>query len=313
MQDLNDLFYFASVAEHGSFTAAAHALGMPKSTLSRRISQLEERLEVRLLHRTTRRLTLTDTGRAYLTHCHDLLAAAEAAEGVIEQVRETPRGRVVMSSPISLSQTLLARALPEFMLRFPRVEVELNATNRRVDLIAEGVDLALRVRSRLEDSSLVSRQFAVSTAVLVASPALVEQLGSPEVPADLERFPSLSMRFADGRHALTLTEPSGTSQTVSLTPRFVTDDMQALQEAAIAGIGLVALPSFVCRAAVATGELQVLLPHWQLPDGQVHAVYPYRRGLRPAVRHLIDFLAQRLPSLAEEMGISHPGQALNTP
>lgn len=304
MQDLNDLFYFAQVAEHGSFTAAAHALGMPKSTLSRRIAQLEDRLEVRLLHRTTRRLTLTDTGRAYLTHCHDLLAAAEAAEGVIEQVQGEPRGRVVMSSPISLSQTLLARALPEFMLRFPRVELELDATNRRVDLVAEGVDLALRVRPRLEDSSLVSRQFAVSTAVLVASPALLAHLGAPEAPADLARFPSLSMRFADGRHMLTLTEPNGTSQVISLTPRFVTDDMQALQEAAIAGIGLVALPSFVCREAVATGELQIVLPNWQLPHGQVHAVYPYRRGLRPAVRYLIDFLAQRLPSLAEEMGIS---------
>ncbi|PMR77629.1 LysR family transcriptional regulator [Billgrantia endophytica] len=304
MQDLNDLYYFAQVAEHGSFTAAAHALGMPKSTLSRRIAQLEERLEVRLLHRTTRRLTLTDTGRAYLAHCHDLLAAAEAAEGVIEQVQGEPRGRVVISSPISLSQTLLARTLPEFMLRFPRVEVELDATNRRVDLIAEGVDLALRVRPRLEDSSLVSRQFAISPGVLVTSPSLIASHGPPQAPADLERFPSLSMRFADGRYSLTLTEPSGTSRSVSLSPRLLTDDMQILREAAIAGIGIVALPGFVCHEAVAAGELQVVLPSWQLPHGQVHAVYPYRRGLRPAVRHLIDFLAQRLPSLAKEMGIS---------
>nr|WP_163502976.1 LysR family transcriptional regulator [Halomonas socia] len=304
MQDLNDLYYFAQVAEHGSFTAAAHALGMPKSTLSRRITRLEERLEIRLLHRTTRRLTLTDTGRAYLTHCHDLLAAADAAAGVIEQVQDEPRGRVVISSPISLSQTLLARALPEFMLRFPRVEVELDATNRRVDLIAEGVDLALRVRPRLEDSSLVSRQFAISPGVLVANPELIARFGAPQTPADLERFPSLSMHFADGRYRLTFTDSGGASQSVSLSPRLLTDDMHVLREAAIAGVGIVMLPGFVCHEAVAAGELSIVLPRWQLPNGQVHAVYPYRRGLRPAVRHLIDFLARRLPSLAEEMGIS---------
>lgn len=304
MQDLNDLYYFAQVAEHGSFTAAAHALGMPKSTISRRIAQLEARLEIRLLHRTTRRLTLTDVGREYLSHCHDLLAAAEAAEGVIEQIQGEPRGRVVVTSPTSLSQTLLARALPEFMQRFPRVQVELDATQRRVDLVAEGVDLAIRVRPRLEDSSLVSRQFAVSHALLVASPALVEHFGTPADPVDLSRFPSLSMRFADGRHGLEFTEPGGSSLSVSLSPRLMTDDMWVLRDAAIAGIGIVALPAFVCHEALVAGNLQVLLPRWRLPRGHVHAVYPYRRGLRPAVRHFIDFLSERLPELAEEMGVS---------
>ncbi len=304
MQDLNDLYFFALVAEHGSFTAAAHALGMPKSTLSRRIARLEERLEVRLLHRTTRRLTLTDTGRAYLGHCRDLLAAAEAAESVVEQVHEEPRGRVVLTSPISISQSLLARALPEFMERYPKVEVELDATNRRVDLVSEGVDLAIRVRLRLEDSSLVSRRFAASPAMLVASPRLMERLGMPVAPHDLKRFPSLSMRFADGRHVQEFTDPDGNRVPVSLTPRLITDDMNVLRDAAMAGIGIVVLPTFMCRQALETGELTWLLPHWRLPQGQLHAVYPYRRGLRPAVRYLIDFLAERLPALAEETGLS---------
>ncbi|UYG05492.1 LysR substrate-binding domain-containing protein [Halomonas sp. LR3S48] len=304
MQDLNDLYFFAQVAEYGSFTAAAHALGMPKSTLSRRIARLEERLEIRLLHRTTRRLTLTDTGRAYLAHCQDLLAAAEAAESVVEQVQGEPRGRVLLTSPISISQSLLGRALPEFMERFPKVEVELDATNRRVDLVSEGVDLAIRVRLRLEDSSLVSRRFAASPAMLVASPGLVERLGMPADPHDLKRFPSLSMRFAEGRHVQEFTDPKGNRTPISLSPRLVTDDMSVLHDAAIAGIGVVVLPTFMCRQALTTGELLWLLPQWHLPQGQLHAVYPYRRGLRPAVRHLIDFLAERLPTLAAETGVS---------
>lgn len=304
MQDLNELYYFAQVAEHGSFTAAAHALGMPKSTISRRIAQLEERLEVRLLHRTTRQLTLTDIGRAYLSHCQDLLAAAEGAKNVIEQVQGEPRGRVVVTSPLSLSQTLLARAIPEFMQRFPRVQVELDISNRHVDLIAEGVDVALRVRQRLEDSSLVLRRFAISHLVLVASPALVECFGVPADPVDLSRFPSLSMRFMDGRHTLEFTGRDGGKQSVSLLPRLITDDMRVLRDAAIAGTGIVALPGFVCHQALAAGDLEILLPQWCLPQGHVHAVYPHRRGLHPAVRHFVSFMAERLPELADEMGVT---------
>lgn len=307
MHDLNDLYYFAQVAEHGSFTAAAQALGLPKSTLSRRISRLEEQLDIRLIHRTTRRLTLTDIGRAYLAHCKGVLDAAEAANAVVQQVQGEPRGKVVVSCPMPLSATLLARAIPEFMARYPKVVVELEATNRRVDLMSEGVDVAIRVRLAIDDSSLVLRRLGTSHADLVASPALIAELGVPQHPVDLARFPSLSQRFSDGRYRLPLTGPEGEEMAVSLTPRLMTDDMWVLRDAAVAGAGIVVLPRSICHEQLASGELALLLPDWRLPLGQIHAVYLHRRGLLPAVRHFIDFLVERLPRLGQDLGVMCPG------
>lgn len=309
-QDLNDLFYFAHVARHGSFTAAARLLGMPKSTISRRVAALEARLEVRLLHRTTRRLTLTDFGRTYLGHCEEMLAAVESANAVVQRVQEEPRGRITVTSPASLSQTLLNQAIPEFLARYPKVTIDLDATNRRVDLVAEAVDVAIRVRATLEDSSLVLRRFATSCPVLVASPALLESAGEPQHPADLPELPSLSLRFGEGRQRLVLHRPGHESVTVSLAPRLMTDDMWVLRDAAVAGIGIVTLPGFLCHEQLIGGSLQVLLPQWRLPVGHIHAVYPHRRGLLPVVRHFIEFLAKRLPELADETGVS---QACLTP
>lgn len=304
-QDLNDIYYFAQVAQHGSFTAAARALGIPKSTVSRRVAQLEARLEVRLLHRTTRRLTLTDIGRTYLGHCEDMVAAADSADALVQHVREEPRGKITVTSPASLSQTLLSRAIPEFMNQYPKVTVDLDATSRRVDLVAESVDVAIRVRPTLEDSSLILRRFAVSEAVLVASPALIQSVGLPEQPTDLAQLPSLSLRYADGRHRLAFSRPGHQSLTVSLTPRLMTDDLWLLRNAAVAGVGIASLPAFLCHEELTAGSLQILLPEWRLPIGHIHAVYPHRRGLLPAVRRFVDFLADRLPELADEMGISH--------
>lgn len=303
--DLNDLYYFVQVAQHGSFTAAAQALGIPKSTVSRRIAQLEARLEVRLLHRTTRRLTLTDIGRTYLGYCESMVAAADSADALVQHVREEPSGKITVTSPGSLSQTLLSRAIPEFMSRYPKVIVELEVTGRRVDLIAESVDVAIRVRPTLEDSSLVLRRFGISEAVLVGSPGLLQSVGLPKLPTDLPPLPSVALRYADGRHRLAFSRPGHQSLTVSLTPRLMTDDLWVLRGAAVAGVGIAALPAFVCHEELAAGSLQILLPEWRLPSGHIHAVYPHRRGLLPAVRHFIDFLAERLPELADEMGIGN--------
>lgn len=304
MRDLNAIAFFVRVAELGSFTAAAHALGLPKSTVSRRVAQLEERLGARLLHRTTRQLTLTDLGRVYLGHCQAVLAAAESADAVVQQARSEPGGRVVVTCPGSLAQTLLAKAVPEFMARFPKVVVDLDVTNRRVDLVADGVDVAIRVRPTLEDSSLVMRSFALSPVVVVASPGWLAEHGEPEHPLALQGRPCLSMRFADGRHRLSFTSRDGGEVTLELAPRLTTDDMWVLADAAAAGIGFVALPGFVCHRQLENGELRVLLPRWSLPAGHIHAVYPYRRGLLPAVREFVDFLAARLPELADEFGVS---------
>lgn len=313
MQDLNDLYYFAQVAGHGSFTAAARALGLPKSTLSRRIAQLEERLGVRLLHRTTRRLSLTDIGRSYLAHCQGVMEAAEAASAMVQQAHGEPQGRVVVSCPMPLSSTLMPTVVAEFLARYPKVTIEVEATNRRVDLMSEGVDVAIRVRQTLEDSSLVLRRLGVALGCLVASPALIAAHGRPRHPIDLGRFPSLSQRFADGRYQLALTGPAQETLTVTLAPKLMTDDLLLLRDACVAGTGIAALPQSVCHEQLASGELELLLPDWQLPPGHMHAVYLHRRGLLPAVRHFIDHLVERLPVLGQAMGVVCPEHAGLTP
>lgn len=301
MQDLNDMQYFACVMKEGGFTAAARVLGVPKSTLSRRVARLEEQLNVRLINRSTRRLVLTDIGREYLRHCEVVIAAAEAAHDTIDHAQQAPRGRVRLTAPMEICRNLLAPVLPEFLAQYPEVSLKLDVVNRSVDLIEEGVDVAVRVRPSIEDSSLVMRRIATSAVLLVAAPALVQRIGKPSSPQGLEHYPSLSMTFADGRPRWKLYDVDGKPTTIKHDPLLVTEDMTVLSEAAIAGTGIVSLPGFICYPAIDAGTLQVLLPDWKFPPGQIHIVYPHRRGLLPAVRALVDFLAKRLPNIAQKL------------
>ena len=194
MQDLNDLYYFVQVVDHGGFAPAGRAIGMPKSRLSRRIAQLEERLGVRLLQRSTRQFAVTELGRTYYEHCKAMLVEAEAAQAAIEMTRAEPCGLIRMSCPIALLHTHVGPMLADFMARHPQIRVELEGTNRRVDPIAEGVDVAIRVRPPpLQDSELVIRILAQRRQCLVASPALVAQRGLPAAPADLHGWPSMGL------------------------------------------------------------------------------------------------------------------------
>lgn len=303
MHDLNDMHYFVQVIAEGGFSAAARKLGVPKSTLSRRIAQLEEDLGVRLIHRSTRRLTLTDIGREFLSHCETVVAGAEAARDSIDRAQQVPRGVVRVTAPMDISRAMLAPALPEFMAAYPEVTVKLDVMNRRVDLVDEGVDIAVRVRPAVEDSSLVMRSIVTSTTMLVAAPGLIDRLGEPGTPAALEQFPSVAMAMADGRHRWSLRNADGETAMVRHEPRLVTDDMLVLKAAAVAGIGVVMLPGFVCYGDLEKGRLRQVLAEWQTPAGQIHVVYPHRRGLLPAVRALVDFLAERLPDFAQRAGV----------
>src|ERR1051325_4871915 len=196
LQDLNDLYFFASVVEHGGFSAAGRALGIPKSRLSKRIAQLEDRLGVRLLQRTTRRFVVTEVGERFYSHCRAVLEEARAAQDAVDELRTEPRGVVRVSCPNSLAQTIVAHVLPDFLAQYPKVQVRLQATNRRVDLIGEGVDVAIRVRSKLDtDATLVMRTFGQSRVLIVASPKLLEQSGRPKLPADLSAIPTLAMKI----------------------------------------------------------------------------------------------------------------------
>lgn len=295
MQDLNDMVLFAEVIEHGGFAAAGRASGTPKSRLSRRVARLEQQLGVQLLQRSTRKLSLTPAGELFLRHCVQMREAAQAAFEVIAQEQTEPHGTVRLTCPVTLAQGALGALLPLFMARYPQVRVQMQVLNRPVDPVEDGVDLALRVRLQIEDSTtLVAKTFGTTRTVLVANPDLLARQGPVRAPADLARLDTLAMSVADGRASWRLEGPQGQTHLHSHEPRYVADDLLTLVRAAVAGIGAALLPDYLCRADMQAGRLVEVLPGWGPPPGITHAVFPARRALVPAVRSLIDFLAQHL-------------------
>lgn len=297
LQDLNDLYFFAAVVEHAGFSAAGRALGVPKSRLSKRVAQLEERLGVRLLQRTTRRFVVTEVGERFYGHCRAVLEEAQAAQDAVDELRSEPRGVVRLSCPVSLAQTVLAYVLPDFLAMYPKMQVRVLASNSRVDVIGEGFDLAIRVRTKLDtDANLVIRTFGAARTKLVASPRLLDVEGRPTQPDELGMLPALSMREHEGSQVWELIDAHGKQVNVEVRARLISGDFAVLLEAARRGMGVALLPEFVCAAAITAGELEVVLPEWSVPEGTMHFVYPSRRGMLPGVRALVDFLAERLPA-----------------
>lgn len=304
MQDLNDMYYFAKVIEHGGFMAAGRALGIPKSRLSRRIKELESSLNVQLLHRTTRKLALTDIGTAFLRHCQTVLEEAKAAKEEIARVHTTPRGTIRVSAPMAIAQFLLAPYLAKFIEQYPEVNVLLDVSNRRVDLIEEGIDVALRVRmGALEDTSLVMRTLGRSHSILLASPEFLKQHGMPQTPADLVNYPMLSLLQPNEQYTWHFTSDEGKVIDVVAKPRLLTDDMVVLRKVVIAGQGMVALPLLLIHEELKQGKLVRVLPNWHLPYGLLHAVYPSRRGLLPAIRVFIDFLSENVHEQSSDFDV----------
>jgi DNA-binding transcriptional LysR family regulator len=292
MQDLNDLYYYVQAVDHGGFAPAGRVLGMPKSKLSRRIAKLEERLGVRLIQRSTRHFAVTDAGETYYMHCKAMLVEAEGAQEAIDALTAEPRGVIRMTSPIPLVNAYVGVMLADFMVRYPHVTVQMEATNRRVDLVSESVDVALRVRPPpLQDSNLVMRVLADRGQCLVAS--------FPAAPTALSNWPSLGLGNLQQIHTWVLHGPDDAHATLHHTPRFVTTDMIALRDSAVAGVGVVQLPEVMARDQLAAGSLLRLMPDWAPRREIIHAVFPSRRGLLPSVRALIDFLAQRFAMLHE--------------
>ena len=300
MNDLNDLYYFAAVVDHGGFAAAERALGIPKSRLSRRISHLEEELGVRLLQRSTRRFAVTDVGTSVHRHAQSMLAEAQAAREVVDRLSAEPRGVVRVSVPVGIAQQSMPQILPEFLARYPEVRVQMHVSNRRVDVINEGFDVALRVRNKLDDDgSLVMRNFGMIQELLVASPKYLDRAGRPRDPDELHQHVTLSMNEDEVRQRWDLQGPNDEMRRIDLKPRVSGFDFPMLMALAKQGLGITMLPETLCADAVRSGELEVVLPEWRLPQGIAHVVFASRRGLLPAVRVFIDFLAEKLPPLLE--------------
>jgi DNA-binding transcriptional LysR family regulator len=300
VQDLNDLYYFSVVVDHGGFAAAERALGIPKSRLSRRISALEAELGVRLLQRSTRRFAVTDIGTSVHRHAQSMLAEAQAAREVVDRLSAEPRGSIRVSVPVAMAQQHMPKLLPEFMALYPKVRVQLIVSNRRVDVINEGVDVAMRVRSKLDDDgSLVMRSFGPIQELLVASPRYLNKAGRPNIPEELSEHVTLSVSEDDARQRWELHGPDGAVRRIELQPRVTGFDFPMMLAMAENGIGITLLPETICADAVRQGLLEVVLPDWRLPQGIAHAVFASRRGMLPAVRVFIDFLAKRIPPLLE--------------
>jgi len=290
--DLNDYAYFAEVVAHGGFAAAGRALREPKSKLSRRIAGLEDRLGLRLIERSSRRFRVTDTGQAFYERCRAILAEAEQAEALVAQAQAEPHGRIRFSCPTGMVAPISA-LMSSFLLRFPKVRLQLMATDRSVDLIEERIDLALRVRTSLtSDAALTMRSLGASIRILVASPQLASQVASIE---HLNTFPALSTDHASDDFEWHLEAEGGRKHVVRVQPRMGCEDMATVRDAAINGLGIALLPDHVCREALEAGKLVRVLPAWGGLQGIVHLMFTTRRGLSPAVRALIDHLAAGFP------------------
>ncbi len=296
--DLNDLRFFAEINERGSFTAAAQALGVQTSRLSRRVTALEAELGVRLLNRTTRRISLTDAGKHFLEHCQAIVAHAQAAYEDVEKTRSAPSGVVRMSCPIGLLESGMSEILAGYLQRNPEVRLILDATNRRVDVVQEGFDLAVRVRRPpLADSELVIRHLGRSSTILVASPKYLSRYGTPGSLEEATRSPTIALGSASERFEWTFYDPEGNAVTAPLRPRLATDDLSMLRIAAIGGLGVAELPQELVQSNLHDGSLIHVLPQLVSIEGIVHAVYPTRRGMVPAVARLLDALADEFPSM----------------
>jgi DNA-binding transcriptional LysR family regulator len=299
MRDLNDLQFFVAVVTQGSISAAARFLGVPKSRVSRRLSLFEEHLGVRLVERSTRRVNVTAIGQLIFEHARASLVEAEAIEEMALRSRAEPRGPVRVSCPLGFTASI-ADSLPTLLLKYPLLRVQLVVTNRRVDLVEEGIDVSVRVREKLDtDASLVMKRIGVSKHVLVASPTLLARLGTPVTPSDLSRYPLLHQQEQLGPSTWVLANGKNEQESVDIQPTLATGDFGVLVGAARAGVGIALLPEANCGKELEAGSLVRVLPGWNVAGGILHLVFPSRRGMLPSVRAVIDFLAEILRSHVE--------------
>ncbi len=300
MLSLNDLQLFARVAEAGGFTAAARLLGIPKQTLSKRIAKLEQMTGVRLIQRTSRSFAITEVGRDVLRHATAMLIEAEAAEAVIQGKLAEPSGIVRITASVPTSQHLLAAILPDIAQTYPLVRIALEASDRFVDIVREGYDIALRDHvAELPNSELVQRNLGREDFWVVASPGHVAQAGMPNDPEDLTSWPSIDSGL--GEADWLLRHQDGRQAQCRPAPVFFTNESSTLLAAARAHLGVVRLPSSVCRLALQEGQLMRLLPEWTAGSVQTSMLLPHRRGQLPSVRAVADLIATRLARLLSQV------------
>lgn len=292
MLDLNDLRVFEKVASLRSFSAASRALALPKSSVSRSVARLEAELGTRLLQRTTREVVLTEPGTLLRERCTDILARVGETIDDVGNLRAVPRGQLKVTAGIGFGLNVLSELLPRFLERYPEVDVSLELTSRSVDLVAEGVDVALRI-GPMPDSQLVAKRLGTMQRYLCAAPAYLRRRGSPRTLDDIRGQDVVEMPGADGRpRAWTFTNESGETVRIAVQPRLSVNEAVTIHHLVLNGAGLGVLSGYLCAPDVEAGHLVRLFPGWTMPALEVSAVFPSNRELSPTVRAFVDFLRE---------------------
>ena len=293
MDNLTDIAVFVQVVDCGSFTAAAERLELTRSVISKYVSRLEDRLKVRLLNRTTRRLSLTEAGQIFYERSQHGLGEIEAAAAEVAKLQATPRGRLKINAPMSFGILHIAPAMAEFQLQYPEVQLDMNLDDRQIDLVEQGYDVAIRI-AELPDSSMVATRLARCHHVVCASSDYIERYGAPRTPDDLRRHNILSYRYQDSPNEWRFLSPDGRYSSVPVAGSIEMNNSLALRQAVLSGAGIILTPTFIVGEDIAAGILVKLLPEYRAKEVAIYAVYTGRRHLTPKVRAFIDYMKKRL-------------------
>lgn len=285
---------FISVVENGNFSRAARQLGLAPSSVNREIGLLEQRLGVRLFNRSTRRMGLTEAGTLYYQRVSRILADLDDADLSVGRLAHSPRGVLHLSMSPVFGRLYVAPMLPAFLARYPEISIDLTLTDRYLDLLAEGIDVAIRIGD-LKDSQLVAKRLAPHRGVICAAAAYLARRGKPEAPEDLTRHNCLTYKFSQPANSVWRLKKEGATREIKVSGNLQADDVEALHAAAVAGLGLALLPQWLAKQALESGELRAVLTDYQASasagERAIFAVYPFGRNLLPKVRAFLDFLA----------------------
>ncbi len=294
MDRLQSMRVFAKVVEQGSFVGAGNALGMSNAVVTRHLADLEKHLGARLLNRTTRRLSLTETGQAYLERVRQILQDIDDADAIATAQATRPVGALRIYSHVGFGQLQLARLLPHYAQQYPAVTLDVMLSDRTVDLVEEGFDIGIFIGLQKFDASMIARKLASSEIMLCASPEYVKQHGVPTVPGDITQHACLNFSYEQLRHHWTIGEGAA-ARDIPIFSRVISNNGALLRECALAGMGVALRASFMLGDDLASGRLVRLLPHQHLGQLGVMLVYPSRRLLSAKVRSLVDFLSAAFP------------------
>lgn len=296
MRNTEDLILFAHIVEAGSFAAASRQWGVPRATLSRRLAHLEKHLGVSLINRTSRQFAVTDFGLHVYHHCLAIMTEVDRVYNEATDLQSEPSGLLRICCPIAIAHTVVGKIAANFAKRYKKVQLALEVTNRTVDPILERFDLVIRpTPSRLEDAEIIARKIAVGTFLIVAAPVIADTLPSPLPPEKLQHIPVIGFGVDFEHLHWSLKNTSGNQVNYPVNPVYASDSLFAIREAALAGLGVAALPEYICREPLSSGQLIHICPEWAPPPMEFFALYPSRRGLTAAGRRFIECMQKEMP------------------